>query len=89
LGRQVNLLAQIQEIIRQSDIPSTVKDKTQIHLEAATLDIQDDDGEKQVILKRLSRAFTMIKETDSTLALGKRIWHLISPLYDQVTSFLG
>ena len=85
----VKILTQIQDIIQKSDMPESIKDKTKTHLESAKFEIQEEDSDKQTFLNQLGRAFKAIKEADTALEIGKRVWILISPLYDQVVNILG
>lgn len=85
----VKILAQIQDIIGQSDLPVSIQEKTKTHLDSAKLEVEAQDGDKPMILAQLGRAFKTVKEADSALQIGKRILNLVSPLFEKAIDIVG
>ncbi|WP_348230319.1 hypothetical protein [Trichocoleus desertorum] len=85
----VELLAQIKQLISNSDLPGAVKEKATKHVEAANVEVEEEEPDKQLISKHLERVTKTIEEVDKTVDTSKRIFEKVVPLVVKVAGWLG
>lgn len=85
----VELLTQIGNVLKEAELPESVKQEATQCVEAAKTEVKDIEPDKQWIHKKLKRAADNLIEVDKTLDVSKRIWVKIVPLLTQVSAWLG
>lgn len=85
----VELLAQIEQLIQNAELPEAAKGKTTKYIEAAQTEAAEKDPDKQLIAKNLERVTKNLEEVDKTVDTSKRILEKIVPLVVKVASWLG
>ena len=85
----VELLAQIKQMISNSELPGVVKEKATKHVEAAKVEVEEEEPNRQLISKHLERVTKTIEEVDKTVDTSKRIYEKIVPLVVKVAGWLG
>jgi uncharacterized caspase-like protein len=85
----VELLAQIEHLIRNAELPEAVKGKTTKYIEAAKVEAEEAEPDKKLISKNLERVTKNLEEVDKTVDTSKKIFEKVVPLVMKVASWLG
>jgi len=85
----IDLLLQIEQIIRNADLPEAAKGKATKYIEAAKVEAEEADPDKQLISKNLERVTKNLEEIDKTVDTSKRIFGKVIPSLIKVASWLG
>lgn len=85
----IGLLAQIEQLIRNAELPESVQEKTTKYLETAKIEAEETEPDKQLIAKNLERVTKNLEEVDKTVDTSKRIFEKVVPLVTKITSWLG
>lgn len=85
----VDLLAQIERIIRDAELPEVATSKATKYIEAAKVEAGESEPDKQLISKNLERVTKNLEEVDKTVDVSKRIGEKVVPLVIRIASWLG
>lgn len=85
----VELLSQIEKIIRDAELPEAVKEKATKYVEAAKAEAEEEEPDKQLISKNLERVTKNLEQVDKTVDTSKRIFEKVVPLVVKVAGWLG
>jgi uncharacterized membrane protein len=85
----VELLAEIEQMIRNAELPGAVKEKATKYVEAAKVEAEEEEPDKQLISKNLERVTKNLEEVDKTVDTSKRIFEKVVPLVVKVAGWLG
>lgn len=85
----VEILSQIERLIRNAELPEAVKGKTTKYVEAAKIEAEESEPDKQLISKSIERVSKNLEEADKTIDASKRIFKKAIPLMIKVASWLG
>ena len=85
----VKLLAQIERIIRDAELPEVATSKVTKYIEAAKIEAEESEPDKQLISKNLERVTKNLEEVDKTVDTSKRIFEKVVPLVIRISSWLG
>jgi hypothetical protein len=83
------LLAQMAQMIRNAELPEAVKEKVTKYIEAAKIEAEEAEPDKQLISKNLERVTKNLEEVDKTVDASKRIFEKVVPIVIKVASWLG
>lgn len=85
----VELLSQIEQMIRHSELPEVVKGKIRKYIEAAKVEAEEVEPDKELISKNLERVTKNLEEVDKTVDASKRIFEKVVPLVIKIGSWLA
>jgi hypothetical protein len=85
----VELLVQIERIIRDAELPEVATSKATKYIEAAKVEAEESEPDKQLISKNLERVTKNLEEVDKTVDTSKRIFDKVVPLVMRIASWLG
>lgn len=85
----VELLGQIEQTIRNAELPGAVKEEATRYVEAAKAEAEEEEPDKQFISKKLERVTKNLEEVDKTVDTSKRIFEKVVPLVVKVAGWLG
>lgn len=85
----VQVLEQVDKIIRNSELSEVVKAKAIKYIETAKIEAEEEEPDKQLISKNIERVAKNLEEVDKTVDAGKRIFEKIIPLLKRIVSLLG
>lgn len=85
----VELIAQIETLFQNSDLPDTQKEKAIKHLETATEEVKAAEPDKDYAAKSLQRATKVLKDADETVAAGQGLWQKLEPITSQLAPWFG
>lgn len=85
----VEVLAQIEQMIRNSQLPEELKEKTAKYMEVAKAEAEDNEPDKQLISKSLEKVTKNLEELDKTMDTSKRVFEKIAPLLIKIAGWLG
>jgi transcription initiation factor IIF auxiliary subunit len=85
----VELLAQIERIIQDAELPEVATSKATKYIEAAKIEAEESEPDKQLISKNLERVTKNLEEVDKTVDTSKRIFEKVVPLVMRISSWLG
>ncbi len=85
----VELIAQLEEIFRSSDLPPAQTAKAIKHLEAAKEEAQEKEPDKDFAAKNLQRATKVLKEAGETVKAGMSLWNKVQPIMTKLLPWLG
>lgn len=85
----VELIAQLENLFRDSGLPEAQAVKAIKHLEAAKEEAQDEKPDKEFAAKSLQRATKVLKEAGETVEAGNTLWQKVQPLITRLLPWLG
>lgn len=85
----VELIAQLEELFRSSDLPPAQTAKAVKHLEAAKDEAQEKEPDKEFAAKNLQRATKVLKEAGETVEAGTSLWKKVQPIITKLLPWLG
>ncbi|HEY9874134.1 MAG TPA: hypothetical protein V6D12_11895 [Candidatus Obscuribacterales bacterium] len=85
----IDLLAQIEQMIRSAELPEPAKEKTTKYIEAAKVEAEEEKPNKHLISQNLERVTKNLEEVDKTVDTSKRIFEKVVPLVVKVAGWLG
>lgn len=83
------LLNQFKELLQQSDLPSSEKEKVVRSIEAAKDEVQIEEPDKEFAAKSLQRATKVLKEAGETVEAGTTLWQKLQPILETISPWLG
>ena len=85
----VELIAQLEELFRSSDLLEAQTAKAIKHLESAKEEVQEEKPDKEFAAKNLQRATKVLKEAGETVDAGTILWQKIKPILETISPWLG
>ncbi|HEY9740250.1 MAG TPA: hypothetical protein V6C90_07140 [Coleofasciculaceae cyanobacterium] len=85
----VELIAQIEELFQNSDLPEAQKEKVIKHLQAAKEEATETEPDKDYALKSFQRAAKALKEANETVSAGQGLWQKLEPIVIQLAPWFG
>ena len=85
----VSLLAEIETLIAQADLPEDVKDEAATYAKAAKKSAEKDDPKKDAIKTNLQSMGETITEASKTVDAAKGLWKTVLPIAAKVGTWLG
>jgi hypothetical protein len=85
----VQLITQLEELFRNSDLPEEKTAKAIKHLEVAKEEVQEEEPDKEFAAKNLQRATKVLKEAGETVEAGTSLWQKVKPILETVSPWLG
>lgn len=85
----IEILTQIENIIRCSGLPEVTISKTTKYIEAAKIEAEEPEPDKQLISRNLERVTKNLEEVDKTLDISDKIFRKIIPLIIKISGWLG
>ncbi len=85
----VELIAQIEELFRSSDLPPAQTTKAIKHLETAKEEAREEKPDKDFAAKNLQRATKVLKEAGETVEAGTTLWKKVKPIITKLLPWLG
>jgi hypothetical protein len=85
----IDLIAQIEELFRSSNLLEDHKTKAIKHLETAKEEVQGTSPDKDFAAKSLQRAAKILKEANETVTAGTNLWSKVQPILSQILPWLG
>lgn len=85
----VELIAQLEELFRSSDLPPAQTAKAVKHLEAAKEEAQEKEPDKDFAAKNLQRATKVLKEAGETVEAKTSLWKKVQPIITKLLPWLG
>lgn len=85
----VEILEQIKVLINNSLIPEMAKGKAATYVEAAKIEAEEENPDKQLISRNLERVTKNLEEVDKTVDAGKSILSKVIPLTLKLAAWLG
>ena len=85
----VELIAQLEDIFKSSDLPGKYKEKAIKHLESAKEEAQEENPDKEFAAKSLQRATKVLKEAGNTVDAGTNLWGKVQPIISRLSPWLG
>lgn len=85
----VELLRQIEQMIRNAELPGAEKEKATKYVETARVEAEEKEPDKQLISKNLERVTKTLEEVDKTVDTSNRIFEKAVPLVVKVAGWLG
>lgn len=83
------LLTKIEHILQETNLPEATVRKTAKYLEAAKIEAEESEPDKQLISKNLERVTKNIEEVDKTVDASKRILDKVIPLVNRIAIWIG
>lgn len=84
----VELLAQIERIIQDAELPEVATNKATKYIEVAKIEAEESEPDKQLISKNLERVTKKLEEVDKTVDTSKRIFEKVVPLVMRISSWI-
>ncbi len=85
----VQLITQIEILLRSFALPEDQKDKAMTYLGAAKEEASSEEPDKQFAAKSLQKATKILKETNETLDAGQSLWKKVEPILGQLLPWLS
>ena len=85
----VQLISQLEELFRNSDLSEEKTAKAIKHLEAAKEEVQEEEPDKEFAAKNLQRATKVLKEAGETVEAGTSLWQKVKPILETIGPWLG
>ncbi|MBW4680350.1 MAG: hypothetical protein KME19_09565 [Microcoleus vaginatus WJT46-NPBG5] len=85
----VELLAQIEELLKTANLPEDQKGKATKFLAAAKEEAKEAEPDKDFIKNNLERVTKTIKATTETVSASKGLWKSITPIFVKLAPWLG
>ena len=88
-AKQITTKEAIEQLIKDSDLPESQKQKALQHLGSAKEDGQEKEQNKNYIATSLQKATKIIKAASNILEAGKGLWEKIKPIFGKLRIWLG
>jgi hypothetical protein len=85
----VELIAQIETLFRNSDLPEAQKEKALKYLDSAKEEVQETEPEKDIAVKSLQRAAKVLKDTNEAVGAGQGLWEKLEKIVIPLAPWLG
>ncbi len=85
----VKLLAKLQTLIKETELPADTKEEIIEDLSAAQKATEKEEPNKQRALNRLESVAETLEKTTQTVDSGKKLWTTAKPIMIKVASWLG
>lgn len=85
----IELFAELEEQIQQSELPADLKDNTIKRLGACTAEAQEQEPNKQLAASNLKRVTETLTEASETSEAAKKLWSNIAPTVAKIGIWLG
>lgn len=85
----IQLIRQIEGLLKDSALPDKQKTKAIIHLEAVKEEAEAKEPDKQYAVKSLQKATKLLKEANETVGAGKNLWKKVTPILTKLLPWLG
>ncbi len=85
----VELIAQLELLLRTSGLPEAQAEKAVKHLEAAKEEAQAEEPDKDFAAKSLQRATKVLKDAGETVDAGTGLWQKVQPILSSLLPWLG
>jgi predicted ribonuclease toxin of YeeF-YezG toxin-antitoxin module len=82
-------LAQIEELIRSSDLSETQKNKVIRHIETTKEEAQSKEPQKDFAAANLKRATEVLKDADATVSAGQSLFSKVKPILESLLPWFG
>jgi hypothetical protein len=84
-----NLLDQLRELLKASDLSDEEKTKAIRSVETAKEEVTANALDKEFAAKNLQRATKVLKEANETVAAGTNLWEKVKPIIETISPWLG
>nr|WP_201280298.1 hypothetical protein [Hassalia byssoidea] len=85
----VELIAQLEELFRNSKLPEAQTSKAIKHLEAAKEEVQEKEPDKDFVAKNLQKATKVLKQANEAVTAGTNIWEKVQSIITKLLPWLG
>lgn len=85
----VKLLTKLEELLKQSALPETQKQKATKHLETAKEEAKEVEPDKEYAAKSLQKATKLLKDAGETVDAGQGLWNKAEPIVTNLLPWLG
>lgn len=85
----VELIAQIETLFRNSDLPEAHKEKALKYIDTAKEEAQETEPEKDIAVKSLQRAAKVLKDTNEAVGAGQGLWEKLEKIATTLAPWLG
>ena len=85
----ISLLAEIENLIAQADLPEDVKDEAATYAKAAKKSAEKDEPKKDAVKTNLQSMGETITEASKTVDAAKGLWRTVLPMATKVGTWLG
>lgn len=82
-------LAQIEEVVRNSNLSDTQKSKAIRHIETAKEEAQSKEPQKDFAVASLQRATEVLKNADETVSAGQGLFSKVKPILESLLPWFG
>lgn len=85
----IELFAELEKQIQQSELPADLKDNTIKRLGACTAEVHEREPDKQLAENNLKRVTETLAEASKTSEAAKKLWSNIAPTIAKIGVWLG
>ena len=85
----VELMAQIEPLIKIAALRDDQKNKAKTHLEVAKESVQEEEPDKDYAAKSLQKAIKILQATNEGVEASQGLWHQVKPILQQLLPWLG
>lgn len=85
----IELFAELEEQIQQSELPEGLKDNTIKRLGACSAEVNEQEPDKQLAASNLKRVTETLTEASRTSEAAKKLWSNIAPTVLKIGGWLG
>jgi len=85
----IQIIGQIEALLKNSTLPDEQRNKAIIHLEAVKEEAEAEEPDKEYAAKSLQKATKVLKDTNETIDAGKNLWSSVEPILKNLLPWLG
>lgn len=85
----VELITQIETLLKDTALPNNLKSRAMTHLEAAKEASQEEEPDKDYAARSLQKATKIMKEASETMESGQRLWNKVESILKQLLPWFG
>lgn len=85
----IQIIGQIEALLKNSALPDEQRNKAIIHLEAVKEEAEAEEPDKEYAAKSLQKATKVLKDTNETIDAGKNLWSSVEPILKNLLPWLG
>ncbi len=85
----VELIAQIETLFRDSDLPEAQKEKALKYLDSAKEEAQETEPNKNIAVTSFQRASKVLKDTNEAFGAGQGLLEKLKPLAETLAPWFG
>ncbi|ARV59029.1 hypothetical protein BZZ01_10615 [Nostocales cyanobacterium HT-58-2] len=85
----VELITQIETLLKNTALPGNLESRAMTHLEAAKEATQEEEPDKDYAARSLQKATKIIKEASEIMESGHKLWNNVTPILRQLLPWLG